>query len=498
VPDDAPEGLPWQALEQTDTVPWEAMRRFADALASDPALWLRLRRLYEESLGRSYEQEVYEYMYVLGIVALAAPRLAEDTRGEIGAFLVAELAPAAEKQDDILCELLEAAAGMLGAPVLPAVLDGVKAGMAKRDDSWFFMLGLSRLAAETDDAALRGRAAGLAHEILRRVDAARLDIADATWAAWLAAELGCTEARGLMRRIADRPPENIFEAPFVGDILEAIDLLDGRPGARGWPKPWQEPVSDWLEPRWRMIRNWWAEGGPDQDDDDDDWDDDEDLPEDIDVALERAAEIADRFANSPAVAGLPPELREDAPATAHWILDYALNYPGRTPEELDEPALREVLLEVFPRKISAEPEFFEHVAPAAEVFLRWLGSEGILEAEAAERLAETVGPWRDEIVANSQDSRRWGLAKGMFMQASAEGYDPTDPGDLDRFMRAYNARLAEAHLFQDEGEDVEEGGLDDYLMPGETIVRDSPKVGRNDPCPCGSGKKYKKCCGRPG
>jgi preprotein translocase subunit SecA len=27
-----------------------------------------------------------------------------------------------------------------------------------------------------------------------------------------------------------------------------------------------------------------------------------------------------------------------------------------------------------------------------------------------------------------------------------------------------------------------------------TIRRDAPKVGRNDPCPCGSGKKYKKCC----
>ena len=27
-----------------------------------------------------------------------------------------------------------------------------------------------------------------------------------------------------------------------------------------------------------------------------------------------------------------------------------------------------------------------------------------------------------------------------------------------------------------------------------TFVRESPKVGRNDPCPCGSGKKYKKCC----
>jgi preprotein translocase subunit SecA len=29
----------------------------------------------------------------------------------------------------------------------------------------------------------------------------------------------------------------------------------------------------------------------------------------------------------------------------------------------------------------------------------------------------------------------------------------------------------------------------------ETVVRTQPKVGRNDPCPCGSGKKYKKCHG---
>lgn len=30
---------------------------------------------------------------------------------------------------------------------------------------------------------------------------------------------------------------------------------------------------------------------------------------------------------------------------------------------------------------------------------------------------------------------------------------------------------------------------------GQTVRRDTPKVGRNDPCPCGSGKKHKKCCG---
>ncbi|HAH44109.1 MAG TPA: hypothetical protein DCM07_04505, partial [Planctomycetaceae bacterium] len=30
----------------------------------------------------------------------------------------------------------------------------------------------------------------------------------------------------------------------------------------------------------------------------------------------------------------------------------------------------------------------------------------------------------------------------------------------------------------------------------DPIVNQQPKVGRNDPCPCGSGKKFKKCCGK--
>jgi SEC-C motif-containing protein len=31
----------------------------------------------------------------------------------------------------------------------------------------------------------------------------------------------------------------------------------------------------------------------------------------------------------------------------------------------------------------------------------------------------------------------------------------------------------------------------------DTVVRAGPKVGRNEPCPCGSGKKYKHCCAMP-
>ena len=37
--------------------------------------------------------------------------------------------------------------------------------------------------------------------------------------------------------------------------------------------------------------------------------------------------------------------------------------------------------------------------------------------------------------------------------------------------------------------------LDGEIVPPKPYVREQPKVGRNDPCPCGSGKKYKKCHG---
>jgi hypothetical protein len=37
--------------------------------------------------------------------------------------------------------------------------------------------------------------------------------------------------------------------------------------------------------------------------------------------------------------------------------------------------------------------------------------------------------------------------------------------------------------------------LEDFSAPGLPYLRPEPKVGRNDPCPCGSGKKFKKCCG---
>jgi hypothetical protein len=54
--------------------------------------------------------------------------------------------------------------------------------------------------------------------------------------------------------------------------------------------------------------------------------------------------------------------------------------------------------------------------------------------------------------------------------------EPDDPAWLDRAMPAVGGQ----HLIHGEG----------------TFKRDIPKVGRNDSCPCGSGKKFKKCCGQ--
>ena len=53
------------------------------------------------------------------------------------------------------------------------------------------------------------------------------------------------------------------------------------------------------------------------------------------------------------------------------------------------------------------------------------------------------------------------------------------------FQHAQASALPEAE--QDSGQQAE--------APQQPMVRDAPKVGRNDPCPCNSGKKYKQCCG---
>jgi preprotein translocase subunit SecA len=64
-------------------------------------------------------------------------------------------------------------------------------------------------------------------------------------------------------------------------------------------------------------------------------------------------------------------------------------------------------------------------------------------------------------------------------------------------------KLCMVRIQREEGvEEIRQKQKQEYILSrGEetttkqTVKRDGIKVGRNDPCPCGSGKKYKKCCG---
>lgn len=52
------------------------------------------------------------------------------------------------------------------------------------------------------------------------------------------------------------------------------------------------------------------------------------------------------------------------------------------------------------------------------------------------------------------------------------------------------------HKREKELDAIQVGGDGTEDPAAQTVKRSSPKVGRNDPCPCGSGKKYKQCCGK--
>lgn len=71
-------------------------------------------------------------------------------------------------------------------------------------------------------------------------------------------------------------------------------------------------------------------------------------------------------------------------------------------------------------------------------------------------------------------------------------------------LSALGGALARAGVDEDALARVLDGVLPPDSPPGYihdgsgTLMREAPKAGRNDPCPCGSGRKYKKCHGRAG
>ncbi len=73
-------------------------------------------------------------------------------------------------------------------------------------------------------------------------------------------------------------------------------------------------------------------------------------------------------------------------------------------------------------------------------------------------------------------------------------FNAEEEGDYDPDMFDLSSLFSDMPALDDFGSEPKQEGT--IIHSGnDPLVRESAKVGRNDPCPCGSGKKFKKCCG---
>ena len=101
---------------------------------------------------------------------------------------------------------------------------------------------------------------------------------------------------------------------------------------------------------------------------------------------------------------------------------------------------------------------------------------------------------------DEQGAARW--AREAAWQSLEVVSVTTDPANANRgsveFKAHYRLQGAD-HVHHELAEFRKSGGTwyfhDGKLVGAGQFRRQAPKVGRNDPCPCGSGRKYKKCCG---
>lgn len=189
---------------------------------------------------------------------------------------------------------------------------------------------------------------------------------------------------------------------------------------------------------------------------------------------EQISEWNGDFERSEFYTGLTDAQREESNFIIEVFAELMYGYYLLEPSKWTASALEECCLDLLPRKVSAGNEFYDAVEPVLTAYFSFLQEKGVLNNASTliRRLKKVSVPMRE--AADSPTS--WGIAKQLFMEAKEQGVDLSNQAALDRYVQNYN------HSIRQENQ----------------LVSKKPKVGRNDPCPCGSGKKYKKCCGMAG
>ena len=136
------------------------------------------------------------------------------------------------------------------------------------------------------------------------------------------------------------------------------------------------------------------------------------------------------------------------------------------------------------------------------------GEEAMREIERAMLLRNVDLKWMDYIDAMDELKRSVGLLaygqKDPVVAFREMSYDMFE--EMTNSIRDDTVKVVLSVRFRTEEEIKREqvakvtatSGSGDGSEKGRTVRNDKNKVGVNDPCPCGSGKKYKKCCGKPG
>ncbi len=483
--------IDWEALNHTEgEIPWPAIDAAIAAIVADPELWEALADVYTNS--RLLEDPIgYVELYAPLILGEAASRLAPgEPREKILEFLLDSMVDAYDEEDEICLMQTLHACGRMGRWILPCVLrrledpDGDDRYV---QDTW----GLLDLVRHETDTSLRERVARLCIARLEEVADDRLDIDDLLEPVSTLAAMKWTGAREIMERL-DHERHAEIDEEYGRDFQDNLAAIRAGPQASNtlpdlW---WDNDLHDFLDGQreeWDSAR---ANGDSEQEHEDDQpldekVDEDTDRPYDEANAKQRAAEWGAAFAASDEAKLLPASRHFDAADDATNLIDFGMAYFGMDIATWGVAGWEELLVTLCPRKFTADPEWFAGLAPFATELLRWLDSAGLVPG--GKTIAAEVAQWGPEIVGRSNDPAYWGMSKSFMIQAMAEGVEPGNQEQLNAFVERYNARLADAE---------NDAPPPHTMVPPATYIREQAKVGRNEPCPCGSGKKYKKCCAR--
>lgn len=119
-------------------------------------------------------------------------------------------------------------------------------------------------------------------------------------------------------------------------------------------------------------------------------------------------------------------------------------------------------------------------------------SRGDFDPKASKEWAEQA-TWKGlEILSTEKGTSKDKTGVVEFIATYAMDGEGVDHHEVSQFRKDSKGQW---YFVEGDSHTHKEGEDHHHHEPIAPIVRDAPKTGRNDPCPCGSGKKNKKCCG---